>query len=92
LENQWGRGVLLNFLSTDLYESQGAALTNFATTLPKPESDLAQEYFKDPHHFEFLQRVRLYSFSHSSQGVSAKYSSACALRMGISFTAVLYNS
>jgi len=55
LENQWGRGVLLNFLSTDLYESQGAALTNFATTLPKPESDLAQDYFKDPYHFEFLQ-------------------------------------
>lgn len=55
LENQWGRGVLLNFLSTDLYESQGAALTNFAQTLPKPESDLAQEYFKDPYHFEFLQ-------------------------------------
>ena len=55
MENQWGRGVLLNFLSTDLYESQGAALTNFATTLPKPESDLAQEYFKDPYHFEFLQ-------------------------------------
>ena len=55
LENNWGRGVLMNFLSTDLYESQGAALTNFSTTLPKPESDLAQEYFKDPYHFEFLQ-------------------------------------
>ncbi|MBQ7671787.1 MAG: hypothetical protein IJS49_01775 [Paludibacteraceae bacterium] len=33
LENNWGRGVLMNFLSTDLYERQGAALTNFATTL-----------------------------------------------------------
>ena len=61
LENQWGRGVLLNFLSTDLYESQGAALTNFATTLPKPESDLAQEYFKDPYHFEFLQLNEKYT-------------------------------
>ena len=61
LENQWGRGVLLNFLSTDLYESQGAALTNFATTLPKPESDLAQEYFKDPYHFEFLQMNEEYT-------------------------------
>ena len=61
LENQWGRGVLMNFLSTDLYESQGAALTNFATTLPKPESDLAQEYFKDPYHFEFLQMNEEYT-------------------------------
>ncbi len=61
LENQWGRGVLLNFLSTDLYESQGAALTNFATTLPKPESDLVQEYFKDPYHFVFLQMNEEYT-------------------------------
>jgi predicted nuclease of restriction endonuclease-like (RecB) superfamily len=61
LENQWGRGVLMNFLSTDLYESQGAALTNFSTTLPKPESDLAQEYFKDPYHFEFLQMNEEYT-------------------------------
>lgn len=61
LENQWGRSVLMNFLSTDLYESQGAALTNFATTLPKPESDLAQDYFKDPYHFEFLQMNEEYT-------------------------------
>ena len=55
LENNWGRGMLMNFLSTDLYERQGAALTNFATTMPKSESDLAQEYFKDPYRFEFIQ-------------------------------------
>ena len=55
LENNWGRGVLMNFLSTDLYERQGAALTNFAATLPKVEGDLAQEYFKDPYRFEFAQ-------------------------------------
>ena len=55
LENNWGRGTLLNFLSTDLYERQGAAQTNFATTMPKAEGDLAQEYFKDPYRFEFAQ-------------------------------------
>ena len=55
LENNWGRGTLMNFLSTDLYERQGAALTNFATTMPKVEGDLAQEYFKDPYRFEFAQ-------------------------------------
>ena len=41
LDNNWGRAVLLNFLSTDLYERQGAAQTNFALTIPAPESDLA---------------------------------------------------
>ena len=55
MENNWGRGTLMNFLSTDLYERQGAAQTNFAVTLPKAEGDLAQEYFKDPYRFEFAQ-------------------------------------
>ena len=55
LENNWGRGTLMNFLSTDLYERQGAAQTNFAMTMPKAEGDLAQEYFKDPYRFEFAQ-------------------------------------
>lgn len=54
LENNWGRAVLLNFLSSDLYERQGAAQTNFAITLPAPESDLAQELLKSPYDFSFL--------------------------------------
>ena len=61
IENNWGRGMLVNFLSTDLYEREGAALTNFATTMPKPEGDLAQEYFKDPYRFEFVQMNEEYS-------------------------------
>ena len=61
IENNWGRGMLVNFLSTDLYEREGAALTNFATTMPKPEGDLAQEYFKDPYRFEFVQLNEEYS-------------------------------
>ncbi len=32
----------MNFLSTDLYERQGNAITNFKAVLPVPESDLAQ--------------------------------------------------
>lgn len=53
-ENNWGRAVLLNFLSSDLYERQGAAQTNFALTIPAPESDLAQELLKSPYDFTFL--------------------------------------
>ena len=34
-ENQWGRGLLMNFLDTDLFERQGAAQTNFQTTFPR---------------------------------------------------------
>ena len=54
IENNWGYAVLLNFIGSDLYERQGAAQTNFALTLPAPESDLAQELLKSPYDFTFL--------------------------------------
>ena len=53
VENGWSRDVLLNFISTDLYERQGKALTNFKRTLPDETSDLAQELTKDPYNFAF---------------------------------------
>lgn len=54
MENNWGHSVLRNFISSDLYERQGAAQTNFALTLPSPDSDLAQELLKSPYDFSFL--------------------------------------
>ena len=54
IENNWSRAVLMNFLDTDLYERQGKAVTNFALTLPKDQSDLAQAMTKDPYNFDFL--------------------------------------
>lgn len=54
IENNWSRAVLLNFLDTDLYERQGKAVTNFALTLPAPQSDLAQDVTRDPYNFDFL--------------------------------------
>ncbi len=53
-QNGWSRDVLLNFLSTDLYERQGKALTNFTNTLPVVDSDLAQQLTKDPYQFDFF--------------------------------------
>jgi predicted nuclease of restriction endonuclease-like (RecB) superfamily len=53
VEHGWSRAMLLNFLDTDLYERQGKAITNFANTLPAPDSDLAQEITKDPYNFDF---------------------------------------
>ncbi|MCD8296230.1 MAG: PDDEXK nuclease domain-containing protein, partial [Prevotella sp.] len=54
LENNWSRDVLFNWLGTDLYERDGKAITNFRTTLPSVEGDLAQQITKDPYHFDFL--------------------------------------
>lgn len=46
LQNQWGRGMLLNMLGTDLYEVQGKAATNFNITMPTQDADLAQDLVK----------------------------------------------
>jgi len=54
LENGWSRDVLVHQIETKLYERQGGAPTNFQATLPKPDSDLAQQTLKDPYIFDFL--------------------------------------
>lgn len=54
LENGWSRSVLGMWIESSLYERQGKAITNFKTTLPAPDSDLAQQTLKDPYNFSFL--------------------------------------
>jgi len=53
IEEGWSRDMLLNFISTDLYSREGKAQSNFKTTLPSENSDLAQELTKDPYNFAF---------------------------------------
>ena len=54
IEHSWSRNVLTMQIETDLYQRQGDVITNFERTLPKPQSDLAQQMLKDPYSFEFL--------------------------------------
>jgi predicted nuclease of restriction endonuclease-like (RecB) superfamily len=54
LEHGWSRDVLLHHIDTDLYSRQGKAITNFPSTLPPQQSDLAQQLIKDPYSFDFL--------------------------------------
>lgn len=61
IENSWGRDMLLNFLSTDLYERQAKAITNFSKTLPALQSDLAQQTTKDPYVFNLLTMTEGYN-------------------------------
>ncbi len=55
IENNWSRAVLSHQIESNLYERQGKAITNFNTTLPQPQSDLANQLLKDPYNFNFLQ-------------------------------------
>jgi predicted nuclease of restriction endonuclease-like (RecB) superfamily len=43
LEHGWSRNVLVLQIESGLYARQGEAVTNFDRTLPKPQSDLAQQ-------------------------------------------------
>jgi predicted nuclease of restriction endonuclease-like (RecB) superfamily len=54
VENGWSQPVLVHQIETKLHERQGKAVTNFAQTLPAPQSDLAQALLKDPYSFDFL--------------------------------------
>ncbi len=56
IEYGWSRAVLISQIETRLYQRQAIAdkTTNFALTLPPPQSDLAQEMIKDEYAFDFL--------------------------------------
>ena len=61
IENGWSRAMLENYLHANLYERQGKAINNFATNMPREESDLALEITKDPYSFNFLSLDEDYS-------------------------------
>jgi predicted nuclease of restriction endonuclease-like (RecB) superfamily len=54
VEHGWSRNVLVHQIESRLLERQGNAATNFAQTLPAPQSELAQQTLKDPYIFDFL--------------------------------------
>jgi predicted nuclease of restriction endonuclease-like (RecB) superfamily len=54
IQNGWSRNVLVMQIESRLHERQGKAITNFASTLPPLQSDLAQQITKDPYNFDFL--------------------------------------
>ena len=47
IEYGWSRNILVMQIESDRYRRQGKATTNFQATLPKPQSDLAQQLLKD---------------------------------------------
>jgi predicted nuclease of restriction endonuclease-like (RecB) superfamily len=50
----WSRAVLGHQIATNLHEREAAAPTNYATTLERADSELAQEITKDPYSLGFL--------------------------------------
>ncbi len=54
IQGNWSRRRLEDEIAANLYAHQGNALTNFANSLPSPQSQLANEILKDPYHLDFL--------------------------------------
>ena len=54
VEHGWSRNVMALQIAAGTHQRQGKAVTNFKTTLPPAQSDLAQGITKDPYLFDFL--------------------------------------
>jgi len=54
VENGWSRSILSEQIKSNLYDRQGAAITNFSDRLTHAHSDLAQQTFKNPYLFDFI--------------------------------------
>lgn len=63
LDNNWSRAVLQYQIETDLYKRQvrRKKLSNFHLTLPKVQSELANQLLKDSFQFGFLQMGNKFS-------------------------------
>lgn len=61
IAHNWSRNVLTHQIESGLYQREGKANTNFAATLPAPQSDLAQQLLKDPYTFDFLTLAKDYN-------------------------------
>ena len=61
VQYNWSRNVLIHQIESDLYQREGKAINNFASQLPKPQSDLATQVLKDPYVFDFLSMTKEYT-------------------------------
>lgn len=58
IQHGWSRAILGMQIESRLHEREGKAISNFAATLPPPDSDLAQQITRDPYTFDFMTLTR----------------------------------
>ena len=85
--NGWSRAVLEIQIELDLYLRQGKAITNFKNTLPKPQSDLANQTLKDPYIFDILT-VKKEADERDIENQLTKYITKFLLELGAGFAFV----
>ncbi len=70
--DHWSRNVLEHQITSRLHARIGAAPSNFAHTLPPPDSDLAQSLTRDPYVFDHLGLTGPVSERRLEQGLMDK--------------------
>ena len=60
ITHNWSRSVLVHQIERNLYKREGKFINNFVLTLPKPQSDIAEQTLKDPYIFDFLSMTKEY--------------------------------
>lgn len=54
IEQGWSRDIMVHQIETGFHERAGRAITNFGSTLPAADSDLAQQSTRDPYLLDFV--------------------------------------
>jgi predicted nuclease of restriction endonuclease-like (RecB) superfamily len=87
IEEGWSRNVLAHHIDTQLFHRKGNAVTNFKTTLPAVNSDLARDVLKDPYVFDFITTSDESKERHLQQALLANIRHFL-LELGVGFTFV----
>ena len=69
IDHNWSRSVLAHQIESGLYQREGKAVSNFASALPAPQSDLALQTLKDPYIFDFLSMSKDYNERELEKGL-----------------------
>ncbi|MCL4154326.1 UNVERIFIED_CONTAM: hypothetical protein GTU68_052502, partial [Idotea baltica] len=88
-QNAWGYRILENQIESRLYKRQRTSVktSNFKTTLPAPDSDLANQLIKDPFSFDFLSLAEDHKESELQKAL-VKHLRSFLLELGLGFAFV----
>jgi predicted nuclease of restriction endonuclease-like (RecB) superfamily len=87
IENNWSRSVLMHQIESGLHLREGKAISNFAATLPTPNSDLAKQMLRDPYQFDFLTLTERYTERELENGL-VEHLTRFLLELGAGFAYV----
>lgn len=88
-KNGWSRSVLWHNIDTKLYQRQVGSIktTNFSSTLPPPQSDMAEEMLKDPYAIDFLSQTEI-AHERALQNGLMQHLSKFLVELGVGFAFV----